>query len=93
MARLAPKFLLTSWQTSRSCFMEKNILTQEKLSAKVFSSPISRYPLFSMPAKSKVQYAQHLIGLLQVSKTVVGRGLTYLFLSRHRRQERLCVKF
>lgn len=49
----SPTLLLTSWQTSRSCFMAKNTLAQEKFSAKVFSSPISRYPLFSVPAERK----------------------------------------
>ena len=37
--------------------MAKNILAQEKLNAKVFSSPINRYPLFSVPAKGKVHTA------------------------------------
>ena len=37
--------------------MAKNILAQEKLNAKVFSSPINRYPFFSVPAKGKVHTA------------------------------------
>ena len=70
--------------------MEKNILAQEKLSAKVFSSPINRYPLFSTPTKREVHTTPHRPAT--VERQGSGKDLTYLVLSRDRRQERLGVK-
>ena len=72
--------------------MAKNILDQEKLSAKVFSSPINRYPLFSVPAEWKGHTVPQLIALQQVNSVVAGRDLTCVALSRDGREECLSVK-